>query len=441
MIKKTLLLFLLIVFIFSCDNNQNQLKIDLETVKGNGPFRYSLKPLHPEDSQPEIKGVPPNFKNYVIRSMDLLPYQQAWNEYKAGNIDKIELEQVLNRFNQDSSNLTTKTIDHNLLFIIGTSQNGRIAISYDSDNDENFKGEKILYFPSSVKSKEKQRYILDTLSHQRATFEYFNGNKIVDKTFSFKPIPFFASNWQVSYTDSIENNYRLAITQYAHKKGFFSPGEKEYKIALQLSPYPFLLDNFTKFIVAEKNDTFPDYENHPFHNQGDTFNLDNTAITLSSYDYWGKSATIKIIRPNKDSTGITKGDYIPNISSTTLNGKEFDLNEYQGNYVLLDFWGTWCSPCVKSIPELIELQSQFADKKLVIVSVAVDSDKEKVSRFIKKHNMNSIQLFEKRGSSDLTKRLKITTYPTLILLDKNGKIIARNEDLEAIRNIIENKIN
>lgn len=87
-----------------------------------------------------------------------------------------------------------------LLFIIGTTHNGSQAISYDSDNDENFEGEKILYFPINIESKEKQRHILDTLGYQRAEFEYFNGNE---------------------------------------------------------------LENRTKFIVTEKNDTFPNFKSHP----------------------------------------------------------------------------------------------------------------------------------------------------------------------------------
>lgn len=106
----------------------------------------------------------------------------------------------------------------------------------------------------------------------------------------------------------------------------------------------------------------------------------------------------------------------------------------------MDFWGTWCAPCVKSIPELTEIHSQFDDEDFVIISIAVDSDKEKVRKFIRKHNMNWIHLFEKRGSSSLTKKLNITGYPTTILLDKEGKIIARKVDLETIRNILENKI-
>ena len=63
----------------------------------------------------------------------------------------------------------------------------------------------------------------------------------------------------------------------------------------------------------------------------------------------------------------------------TLGGQKFDLNDFKEKYVLLDFWGTWCGPCIKLIPDLKQLQKKYKD--LVIVSIACyEKNEEDVKR-------------------------------------------------------------
>jgi len=113
-----------------------------------------------------------------------------------------------------------------------------------------------------------------------------------------------------------------------------------------------------------------------------------------------------------------------------LNGAVFDLEKYADKYILFNFWGTWCAPCIAKIPELKKFNAEFSDNKnFVLVNVAFDNDREKVLNFVAKENMNWPQLFvnqRQRDENSLINKLRITSYPTMILVSPERKIIGRN---------------
>lgn len=114
-------------------------------------------------------------------------------------------------------------------------------------------------------------------------------------------------------------------------------------------------------------------------------------------------------------------------------GKTVKLSDYKGKLVILDFWGTWCIPCRLTHPHLKELYSRYKAKGLEIVAVAnektKDPEKARVGWLgaIKKDDVNWVQVLNKEGedNQDIVKDYAITSYPTKLLLDQNGKILMR----------------
>ncbi|MFA6713551.1 MAG: TlpA disulfide reductase family protein, partial [Bacteroidales bacterium] len=108
-------------------------------------------------------------------------------------------------------------------------------------------------------------------------------------------------------------------------------------------------------------------------------------------------------------------------------------------YILIDFWGTWCNPCITLIPELKEIKAEFEDKNFTIVSVAYDRDAQKVLDFVEKEQMNWDHVFVSQTQTDknsLVEKLKVTSFPTTILIAPDGKIIARNKSINELKEIL-----
>ncbi|HEV2832380.1 MAG TPA: TlpA disulfide reductase family protein, partial [Hanamia sp.] len=105
------------------------------------------------------------------------------------------------------------------------------------------------------------------------------------------------------------------------------------------------------------------------------------------------------------------------------------LESLHGKYVYIDIWATWCAPCIAEIPHLKELEMAYHNKNLAFVSISVDEphDLNKWKAFVKKNNLQGIQLItENAFESTFTKKMNIHSIPRFILIDPAGKIIFAN---------------
>lgn len=105
------------------------------------------------------------------------------------------------------------------------------------------------------------------------------------------------------------------------------------------------------------------------------------------------------------------------------------LNPFFGEekeYMLIDFWGTWCNPCIKGLPELRALY-ELVRNKYVFVSVCFDEPNnfEKAKQIFEGQHIDWKQIFEdvRKGSDNITRSLKINTFPSVLLIDRKGKIM------------------
>jgi len=121
------------------------------------------------------------------------------------------------------------------------------------------------------------------------------------------------------------------------------------------------------------------------------------------------------------------GDFPPDFSATTVDGKPFKLSECKGKYVLLNFWGTWCLPCIHEIPDLRDIQLLYGSTELEIVSIAVERKEKDIKFFTDSAGMkwtNISELNDEDFQKTISYRYGVGMFPTNYLLDKEGKIIA-----------------
>jgi thiol-disulfide isomerase/thioredoxin len=103
-----------------------------------------------------------------------------------------------------------------------------------------------------------------------------------------------------------------------------------------------------------------------------------------------------------------------------LSGEEFDLANYKGSVVVVDLWATWCPPCKKEIPHLIEINNEYKDKGVVMIGISMDDNAMSVvPKFAKKEGMNYVNFDGKSGGLD--KQFITPGLPTKIFFDKDGK--------------------
>lgn len=144
----------------------------------------------------------------------------------------------------------------------------------------------------------------------------------------------------------------------------------------------------------------------------------------------GESVALKYIPGEQIATGHLEGMRCPEINGVRLDGSSKKLSDYSGNYVLIDFWGTWCAPCIAEIPAMKALRDKMNGQPLKIVSVAlvIDGDLNNLRQFIKKEGMNWEHFWDVGADKNgFIQRLRIIGYPSYILISPEGEILLRSE--------------
>lgn len=134
-----------------------------------------------------------------------------------------------------------------------------------------------------------------------------------------------------------------------------------------------------------------------------------------------------------------KGNSIVNLPLNDINGKACELSEVipTGKYVLVDFWATWCGPCVAAIPGIKELAERFPED-LVVIGVSCDTDLNAWKVAIEKKQAKWAQyVLTKQGYKDFLEKYQISGVPYFLILDKEGRVISNPKHVEEIKQEVE----
>jgi TonB family protein len=115
--------------------------------------------------------------------------------------------------------------------------------------------------------------------------------------------------------------------------------------------------------------------------------------------------------------------YAPAFSMVTLSREFVDLDSLHGKVVVLDFWGTWCPPCVKAVPELRELQKRYGKEAFVLVGISSDTDERVLRDFVDKNQMAWAQYWDR--DRKVQQAYGIRAWPTYVVIDDEGIVRLR----------------
>jgi thiol-disulfide isomerase/thioredoxin len=148
---------------------------------------------------------------------------------------------------------------------------------------------------------------------------------------------------------------------------------------------------------------------------------------------------------------VADGQKAPEFMGLMPNGKALKMSDLRGQIVLLDFWGSWCGPCIREAPELIKLHEKFAQAQFqqaegfAIVSVAVDKNRERWLSTIERLGLlwpyhvldpvNNLKFFD----SPIANEYGVKQLPTRFLIDEKGLIVGVDMPFEAIDKYLEER--
>lgn len=135
-------------------------------------------------------------------------------------------------------------------------------------------------------------------------------------------------------------------------------------------------------------------------------------------DYWADAGVARI----DDKKPVPAPDFTLN----TLDGKKVSLKDFKGKVVFLNFWATWCPPCVVEMPSMEALHKRFKDNGLVVIAVNSEETEKKVSKFIRKKGYTFLVLMDTNGSVT-SDSYRAVGFPTTYLIDRKGMVVGKAE--------------
>jgi peroxiredoxin len=130
----------------------------------------------------------------------------------------------------------------------------------------------------------------------------------------------------------------------------------------------------------------------------------------------------------------SKGKTIPEVNLPNPSGQQVSTNSLKGKIVLIDFWASWCMPCRANNTGLKQLYSKYKEKGFEIYAISLDDNKRSWLNAVQQDGIGCVQVND--ADANVSNDWKISYIPQSFLIDKDGKIIAVNEDEKKLDKIL-----
>ncbi|MCD4699346.1 MAG: TlpA family protein disulfide reductase [Phycisphaerae bacterium] len=112
---------------------------------------------------------------------------------------------------------------------------------------------------------------------------------------------------------------------------------------------------------------------------------------------------------------------------TKLDGTKLTLpDDLRGKVIVVDFWATWCAPCVQTIPQLKSLYAEYKPQGVEIVGISLDEDPQRLKAFVATNQMGWIIAHKSKGFDDPAKKYGISSIPSIWVIGRDGKVVSDN---------------
>jgi thiol-disulfide isomerase/thioredoxin len=415
--------------------------IKLQKEKGKTPLGTGIYPNTRLNSNIYgYKGMPTDVDTGALSLIVLNLKQRQYELLQNGTISH---EKYLNSLKNDTINIYKGNIKYKVGVFSGLKGKDKIVI-VDTNNDLDFADEQVHRFDTTIFFKNRSAKLAEQImkSNPKLTlyqditdklpildiqYESFDGVQIIKQSESIK-IEIFDSSFK--YEDAKITELAVYTMPNEYLKGELIFKDKTYKFIFNGT-----LRGLPNDIMVSKTS---DYDNNSIYRMGDKILFDGNIFQIERFS------------PHADSLILTyhgEGDYIvgskikmkaPDFCKNNFENQPVCLKNFSNKYVLIDFWGTWCKPCIKAIPDLKKVRKKYKLENLEIISLAYDVDIEKVKSYVKENNMDWTHIFQKSKEQlkdNLTSLFDVSSYPTLILVDPKGFIVERGSGTDFVKKI------
>lgn len=421
---KTAILFLLLLscFVVACQEQRKQtgpVDLPITMVDGYGPFHPGFGPLGSERrNDPEwkklwgkmtlpVRGIPKNWSNVNKAMVWLNTHQLIYQNFLAGNFTQKQYKMLQEswKWSPDTARLSEKPIKCYVYTITGYDEKiGKWAAMIDANNNLDFSDETPIY-PDVVNWKD-----LDTYQKPKVVqYEIYQQGVIVKasvpmiiKTIGSEFAYNFPQHAQVTLTRN-GKDYRMAVISGFMRTDFENPA---------------LVDLSTIRGNERVN-------KNKLTKMGENIELDGIRYKNKGVDVYNNTLRLEPVSDRIKEYSLQVGyPFKPFTAQEFTTKRPITLADYEGKYVYVDFWGTWCKGCVQDIPSLKKMHQGLDKTRFEFIGIAADSP-NKLTKFIERENITWPQILSD-DTNKLVDTYSVTGFPTSVLLDTKGIVIARD---------------
>ena len=122
---------------------------------------------------------------------------------------------------------------------------------------------------------------------------------------------------------------------------------------------------------------------------------------------------------------LQPGQPAPDFTLDDLNGQPVSLNQFKGKAIFIDFWASWCGPCIVDLPALRKIKAEMVEQPVVFLNISLDDDEEAWRKAVAKHEIKGVHLRAAGWSADVAKAYSISSLPSYYVVDAQGRIAER----------------
>ena len=436
-----------VTLLISCTERARQteeiIEIPVEFKVGFGPFAASYGSLSPEHTaaNPEaaawvptyrpVKGIPKDLKN-VTKSMIWLNARQfVYQNFHEGKISREMYEQLQKSWEwvPDELSLSKKPIKSFVYVIRGADKTGAVVVMIDTNNNLDFSDE-ITFRPAEIVGRESGLNADSLRSYDKpcmVQYEHVINGSIV--------------------RDSVPIIVKRAVDyEFPHDYWYTIPLYGQGVLKWQGRDYQIWLSNMFDGPEFHHARVFTDSELNPEKYTGFNKGIEEgeiitvgSAFNRQKFKYWGVKAgsgslLLQTVSGDSESYSLQKGyPFRPFKAKDFRTGKALALSDFTGKYVFIDFWGTWCGPCVQDLPELRKIYKETDKAHIQFLGIVGKDSQERLTRFLAKNQLEWPQILSD-SANRLVETYGIQAYPTTVLIGPDGKVVEKNLRGDALRN-------